>query len=163
MRQATIAWAQRVAEDPAQAGAEIELAATLLGSGGMGISPSATARAIAQGVREANDRLAGSGWPLVGQLTLVELYLDRATEAWRGLQVLATASPDRFALAPTIASGTGPLRWQLDSGYRGTDYDFITATAGAAARQHRTSRWTPDAHAPRCARSSPRASCCATW
>ena len=96
----------------------------------MGISPSATARAIAQGVREANDRLAGSGWPLVGRLTLVELYLDRAAEAWRGLQVLATASPDRFELAPTIASGTGPLRWQIDSGYRGADYDFITATAG---------------------------------
>ena len=131
VRQATIAWAQRVAEDPQQADAEIELAATLLGSGGMGISPSATARAIAQGVREANDRLAGSGWPLVSRLTLVELYLDRAAEAWRGLQVLVTASPDRFGLAPTIASGTGPLRWQSDSGYRGADHDFITATAGA--------------------------------
>jgi len=130
VRQAAIAWAQRAAEDPMRAGAEIELAATLLGSGGMGISPSATARAIAQGVRDANDRLAGSGWPLVGRLTLVELYLDRAAEAWRGLQVLATASPDRFELAPAIASGTGPLRWQIDSGYRGTDYDFITATAG---------------------------------
>ncbi len=131
VRQATIAWAQRVAELPQQAGAEIEFAATLLGSGGMGISPSATARAIAQGVREANDRLARSGWPLVSRLTLVELYLDRAAEAWRGLQVLVTASPDRFGLAPTIASGTGPLRWQSDSGYRGADHDFITATAGA--------------------------------
>ncbi len=130
VRQAVIAWAQRVVEEPAQAGAEIEIAATLLGSGGMGIAPSGTARAIAQGVREANDRLAGSGWPLVGRLTLVELYLDRASEAWRGLQVLATASPDRFELAPTIASGTGPLRRQADSGYRGADHDFITATAG---------------------------------
>jgi tetratricopeptide (TPR) repeat protein len=131
VRQATIAWAQRVAEDPEQGGAEIKFASTLLGSGGMGISPSATARAIAQGVREANDRLAGSGWPLVSRLTLVELYLDRAAEAWRGLQVLVTASPDRFGLAPTIASGSGPLRWQSDSGYRGADHDFITATAGA--------------------------------
>ena len=132
VRQAVIAWAQRVVEDPQQGGTEIEVAATLLGSGGMGISPSATARAIAQGVREANDRLAGSGWPLVGRLTLVELYLDRASDAWRGLQVLATASPDRFELAPTIASGTGPLRRQADSGYRGADHDFITATAGEA-------------------------------
>ena len=130
VRQATIAWAQRVVEDPQQGGAEVEIAATLLGSGGLGISPSATARAIAQGVREANDRLAGSGWPLVGRLTLVELYLDRASDAWRGLQVLATASPDRFELTPTIAGGTGPLRRQPDSGYRGADHDFITATAG---------------------------------
>ncbi len=130
VRQATIAWAQRVVEDAQQGGAEIEIAATLLGSGGLGISPSATARAIAQGVREANDRLAGSGWPLVSRLTLVELYLDRASDAWRGLQVLATASPDRFELTPTIASGTGPLRRQPDSGYRGADHDFITATAG---------------------------------
>lgn len=130
VRQATLAWAQRVVEDPQQGGAEIEIAATLLGSGGLGISPAATARAIAQGVREANDRLAGSGWPLVRRLTLVELYLDRASDAWRGLQVLATASPDRFELTPTIASGTGPLRRQPDSGYRGADHDFITATAG---------------------------------
>ena len=133
VRQAVIAWAQRAVEDPQQGGADIEIAATLLGSGGLGISPSATALAIAQGVREANDRLAGSGWPRVSRLTLVELYLDRASDAWRGLQVLATASPDRFELAPVIASGTGPLRRQADSGYRGADYDFISATAGEAA------------------------------
>ena len=130
VRQATLAWSQRVAEDPLQAGFDIDLAATLLGSGGMGISPSAAGRAIAQGVREANERLAVSGWPQVSQLTLVELYLERASDAWRGLQVLAVASPDRFEVAPTIQSGTGPLRRQVDSGYRGTDYDLVTATQG---------------------------------
>jgi len=131
VRQGVIAWAQRVAEDPQQASADIALTATLLGSGGVGISASGTARAIAQGVREANDRLAASGWPLVSQLHLVELYLDRATEAWHGLQLLAAAAPGRFAIAPTIASGVGPLRRQVDSGYRGVDYDFITATSPA--------------------------------
>ena len=45
------------------------------------------------------------GWPLVGLLTLVELYLDCASDAWRGLQVLATASPDRFELARPGDSG----------------------------------------------------------
>ncbi|MBX3636890.1 MAG: CHAT domain-containing protein [Rubrivivax sp.] len=130
VRQATLAWAQRVAEDPQQAGFDTELAATLLGSGGMGISPSATARAIAQGVREANERLAASGWPQVRHLTLVELYLERASDAWRGLQVLAVASPERFEVAPTIHAGTGPLRRQVDSGYRGADYDLVTATQG---------------------------------
>ena len=130
VRQATLAWAQRVAEDPQQAGFDIELAATLLGSGGMGVSPSAAARAIAQGVREANERLAISGWPQVSHLTLVELYLERASDAWRGLQVLAVASPERFEVAPTIQAGTGPLRRQVDSGYRGADYDLVTATQG---------------------------------
>jgi CHAT domain-containing protein len=130
VRQAVLAWSQRAAEDPQQGSATIELAATLLGSGGLGISAGSAARAITQGVRDANDRLAGSGWPQVSHLTLVELYLERASDAWRGLQVLAIASPDRYEITPTIHSGTGPLRRQMDSGYRGADYDFITATRG---------------------------------
>jgi hypothetical protein len=129
------------------------------------MNASNAARAIAQGVREANraaGRVAGGGWPQVGRLTLVELYLERASDAWHGLQVLATAAPGSFEVAPTIASGTGPLRRQMDSGYRGADYDFITATS-QQRRQHRASRWTPSARAPRCARRAPRASCCASW
>jgi hypothetical protein len=55
-----------------------------------------------QGVREANRRLANqrlrrTGWPVVSGCTLVELYLDRATEAWHALRVLATAEPLRYA------------------------------------------------------------------
>jgi len=61
----------------------------------------------------------------------VELYLERASDAWHGLQVLATASPGRFEVAPVIAAGVGPLRRQVDSGYRSTDYDYISATTGA--------------------------------
>ena len=139
------AWAQRAAEnaDDAEAigkaedapgsAAGLELAATLVGSGGMGISPGTAARAIAQGVRQANQRLAAIGWPLVGRLTLVELYLDRAGEAWRGLQVLAAAAPRAFRIAPAIASGTGPLRYQPESGYRGAGYDLISTTTTADA------------------------------
>lgn len=127
--QAVVGWSQRLAEEHGRAGASTRLAATLLGSGGLGVSASAAARAIARGVREANLRLAAIGWPMVSRLTLVELFLDRATEAWQGLQVLAAASPEAFALAPQIASGTGGLRQQLSGGYRGTDYDLITAVA----------------------------------
>jgi tetratricopeptide (TPR) repeat protein len=136
VRQAVIAWVQRRAEDPEHAGVTVELSATLMGSGGVGMYPSNAARAIAQGVREANQRLAAQpqsgshGWPIVSQLTLVELYLERASDAWHGLQVLATAAPGHYDMAPTIQSGVGPLRRQIDSGYRGTDYDFITATSG---------------------------------
>ena len=131
VRQGTIAWAQRAAES-AKAGSTggIEIAATLIGSGGLGITPGSAARAIALGVREANLRLANSGWPLVERLTLVELYLDRATDAWRGLQVLATARAAQFRIEPLISSGTGPLRRQLDNGYRGTSYDLISAISG---------------------------------
>jgi tetratricopeptide (TPR) repeat protein len=129
VRQAVIAWAQRVAEDATGAPAHIELTATLMGSGGVGMNASNAARAIAQGVRDANDRMGHSGWPPVTHLTLVELYLERASDAWHGLQVLATATPGRFAITPTIQSGIGPLRRQIDSGYRGADYDFIRATS----------------------------------
>ncbi len=126
VRQGTMAWAQRTAE-AGGAPAVIDLAATLMGSGGAGMNASNAARAIAQGVLEANTRMAASGWPLVGELTLVELYLERASDAWQGLQVLAEAAPGRFDITPTIHSGIGSLRRQIDSGYRGTDYDFITA------------------------------------
>ena len=132
VRQGVIAWAQRKAEEPGGALVTITMAATLMGSGGVGMSASTAARAIAQGVRQANDRLAGRGWPQVGELTLVELYLERASDAWHGLQVLAAAAPGRFEVGTTIASGVGPLRRQVDSGYRGADYDFISATCPSA-------------------------------
>jgi hypothetical protein len=127
--QAVLAWAQRLAEERGEGNASTAIAATLIGSGGLGVSTSSAARAIARGVREANLLLAGTGWPRIDRLTLVELYLDRAGDAWQGLQVLAAASPEAYRLAPQIRSGTGPLRRQLDSGYRGADYDLITAVA----------------------------------
>jgi CHAT domain-containing protein len=127
VRQATLAWAQRVAETPGQGTAQFELAATLIGSGGSGITVTTSAQAVAQGVREANQKLAAGGWPQVSHLRLVELYLDRATEAWSALRLLALAAPEHFALTPTLVSGIGALRRPLDSGYRGTAYDFISA------------------------------------
>ena len=72
---------------------------------------------------------------LVGHLHLIELYLDRATEAWRALQVQDTATPGRYAVTDIVQPGTGALRRPLDSGYRGADYDFIT-------RRHATRRRT---------------------
>ncbi len=126
VRQGVIAWAQRVAERT-PAPTDFEIAATLMGSGGVGIQAGSAARAVAQGVRDANQRLAAGGWPVVSTLTLVELYLERAADAWHGLQVLATANPGHFEIAPTVSFGTGPLRRQVDSGYRGTDYDFVRA------------------------------------
>jgi hypothetical protein len=165
VRQGVIAWAMRMAESGqrAEAGADghggIEIAATLMGSGGAGMNASNAARAIASGVRDANQRLAavpGAHWPRVGRLTLVELYLERASDAWHGLQVLAEAAPGLFEVEPAIASGIGPLRRQMDTGYRGTDYDFIAATSSADD----AISFRLDTKRGRRAR---RASCCASW
>jgi tetratricopeptide (TPR) repeat protein len=128
------AWAQRAREEsagPLDLKDGIEIAATLLGSGGLGVTPGDAARAIARGVWRANQKLAGSGWPQVRKLVLVEWYLDRATDAWRGLKVLQQSQPNDYHIAPTISSGSGPLRRQQETGYRGADYDLIKASTDA--------------------------------
>ena len=143
-RQAVLAWSQRLAERRDGVDATVDLAATLIGSGGLGVSPGDAACAIARGVREAADIIRRSNaarreadaeraieWPVVTRLTLVELYLERASEAWRGLQVQATATPGHFDVEPLIASGKGALRRQIDTAYRGAGYDLISAESTA--------------------------------
>ena len=127
VRQGTLAWAQRVAETPGSAVAEFELFATLIASGGVGVSAATSAMAIAQGVREANDKLEAGGWPQVGHLRLIEMYLDRATEAWGALRLLSIGAPEHYVLSPSVRSGVGALRKPLEMGYRGTGHDFISA------------------------------------
>jgi CHAT domain/Lecithin:cholesterol acyltransferase len=128
LRQAIIGWAQRISES-GQAPATFELAATLVGSGGTRITPGQSAQLIAQAGREANARLKISGWPLLAHLVLVELYLDRASDAWRSLQELAGMRPAEWRIAEHVRSGAGALRRPLDTGYRGADYDLISATS----------------------------------
>lgn len=125
VRQAVLAWAQRMAETPSQN--HFELTAALVGSGGVGVGVGTSAQALAQGVREANDRLQAAGWPTVAVLHLVELYLDRASEAWRALQGLAQTAPEQYRLHAQIDIELGALPRPLDQGYRGTGHDFISA------------------------------------
>jgi pimeloyl-ACP methyl ester carboxylesterase/tetratricopeptide (TPR) repeat protein len=132
VRKAVIAWAQRLIEDE-QVPVEFDLATTLLGSGGIGISAGQAAQLIARGVREANEYLADDGnkpprWPRVARLKMIELYTDRANEAWIAVRELAAASPAMYRLHPTIREGTGALARPLEAGYRGADYDFISAS-----------------------------------
>ncbi len=131
VRQSVIAWGQRLTEQPSSPGT-ITLATTLLGSGGAGISAGQAAQLIAQGVREANEQMSNERserrrWPYVGELHIIELYLDRATEAWRSLQELATASPAFYTVGSFIEEGIAALRRPPGGGYRGADYDFISA------------------------------------
>ena len=144
VRQAVIAYAQRLAENEAGAPAEFELAATLIGSGGTGINAGSSAQMVAQGTWEANQKLHDSGWPQVGRLILVEFYLDRASDAWRALQVQSTAAPNQLKVVGFVESGAGALRRSLDSSYRGAAYDFISATTGTPVNGAPTITYTLD-------------------
>lgn len=130
VRQAVVRWAQRVMEQDRTTSDPLEIASTLMASGGSGITAAQSAVLIAQGVFEANQILArdGSGLPQVGQLRLVELYTDRAADAWRALRMQAEATPGRFTVTEPIAIGTGSLLRPIESGYRGAAYDHIVAT-----------------------------------
>jgi CHAT domain/Lecithin:cholesterol acyltransferase len=126
VRQAVLAYAQRVAErDPAAT--QFEMAATLIGSGGTGVSAGSAAQHIAQGALEANQRLQGSRWPQLGHLILVELYLERAGDAWRALKLQEESAAHRLKVLGKVEFGPGALRRTLDSTYRGAAYDFVSA------------------------------------
>ncbi|HEY7233160.1 MAG TPA: CHAT domain-containing protein, partial [Gemmatimonadaceae bacterium] len=131
VRQGVLAWAQRVAETPKSIPPLFDLAATLIGSGGPGMSAGESAQCILQGVKEANDLIdqqeSTKQWPRVGHLKLIELYLDRATEAWQAIRVQASGSAMQYAIQDEIVEGHRALRRPPDSGYRGADYDFVSA------------------------------------
>jgi hypothetical protein len=131
--QGVLAWVQRRGDGGAAADGPFDLAATLLGSGGAGMNAGESARQVAAGVLEANQRLVSSKRPGVRQLDFVELYLDRATEAWRALREQETAHPARWRLHPVIDTGSGALRRPLEASYRGTTYDLISARTARAA------------------------------
>ncbi len=134
VRQAVIGWSQRIAENRKDAPKVFELSSTLLGSGGAGVTAADAARLAAQGVYEANQLLRhdvrdNRSWPLVSHLQFIELYLDRATDAWRALRMQATATPGRYSIDDAVKPGTGPLDRPPDSGYRGAEFDFISVEA----------------------------------
>ena len=135
VRQAVIAWSQRLAEE-SNVPDLFSLAATLIGSGGVGVTVAESAQLIAKGVQEANERLDDDEdkkrWPRVEHLNLIELYLDRATEAWRALNLQAASSPASYAMTGPIEKGEGGLPRLLDAAYRGAPYDFISVTSGEA-------------------------------
>lgn len=149
VRQGVIEWARHLAESsPGGGSEEFDLAATLIGSGGLGISAGQAALCVVQGIGEANERLATTeaagrksggrpGWPRVRRVRLVELYRDRAREAWRALQAQAAMMPGAYEIDDCVAGGvpasTGAMVRLGGSGYRGAHYDFISATMADGA------------------------------
>ena len=156
VRQAVIAYAQRLAESESGAPAEFELAATLIGSGGTGISAGSVGAAGRAGrlggePEAARQRLAAGRPPDPGRVLPRprERRLARAAGAGDGGAEPAQGRRLR-------QSGAGALRRSLDSSYRGAAYDFISALdrrAARTARRRSPTRSTPSARAPRCARS----------
>ena len=148
VKMGALALAQRLFEQSHEGRPSCEIAATLIGSGGAGISAGQAAQAIVQGVRDAdcalaelNKRLEAQDaaakkqartlrrWPRIGHVWLIELFLDRASEAWRAVYAQAASSPERYRLSERIESGIGAMRRPLDGGYRGTGSDYIRAAA----------------------------------
>lgn len=122
-----IAWAHRLREEQPDTDRTFEMAATLMGSGGVNMSAESSARAVARGVRRANQKLAERGWPVVQRLHFVEVYLDRAAEALRALKLLAEADKGAYSVEAQIVGGIGAYRRALGSGYRGAQFDLISA------------------------------------
>ena len=138
VRQAILAYAQRLSEaEPGASPQVFSIAATLAGSGGSGVSAGGSAMAIVQAAYEANGKLEQlEGWPRLTGLTLVEVYLERAVEAWHALHLQEQADRNVFSLVGKIVPGPGALRRLPESSYRGASYDFISAlqSAGKTAK-----------------------------
>ncbi|RYZ09192.1 MAG: CHAT domain-containing protein [Myxococcales bacterium] len=130
VRQGVINHAVKLAGERAP-GTSFELAVTLIGSGGLGMAVATSARAIAQGVYAANQRLLEQGAPIVAKLEFIEIYEDRATEALRELHEIAAQRPACFKVEPWLKLGRGGLIRPLTSSYRGADYDMVSVMEGA--------------------------------
>ena len=142
VRQATLAYAQRIAES--RAPSTFGLAATLIASGGIGVQIGTAAQSIARGVSQANDRLRSAGWPIVAHLQLIELYLDRAAEAHYAVSALVADYPQRYELTPRVELRAGGLPRPLDAGYRGAGYDFISVERREDSKVGATLEFTLD-------------------
>jgi hypothetical protein len=153
VRQGALAWAQRMAErHPGRS--SFELASTLISSGGQGMHTGQVAQMIVQGLREANERLrqmntranggGGATLPVIAKLKIVELYQSRAIEAWSALRVMQAATPAFLRLGERLGQLHGGLRRPLDSGYRGANYDLVTATTATDRWGHESIQYTLD-------------------
>src|SRR5437763_3816788 len=127
VRQAVLAYEQRLSEQAGGTQSTLELCAPLGGSGGPRMSAGTSAQSVAQGVMEANEKMGDTGWPRVARLTLVELFLERAADAWHALRQQEASWANRIRLEGFVEQRPGGMRRSVDSSYRGATYDFISA------------------------------------
>ena len=151
VRLAVIGWARHLTEHGTarRAVAPFELASTLVGSGGTGISAGQAADLIVRGVQEANKLLESTGedqssWPRCKHLRLIELYLDRATEGWNAVRMREEAAPQRLKLTSVVDIRPSSMPRPADWGYRGADYDLVTVQTKYAKGGERILEYTLD-------------------
>lgn len=120
---ATLAWSLHLRQRSGSTAPAVEMAALLLGAGGWRIEVQQSAVALAQGVCEANRRLAAEGLPVVSRLTLVEIFGDRASAAHAALGDLRESWPIR--LWSQVVDGDGARSRPVQRYYRGADYDIV--------------------------------------
>jgi tetratricopeptide (TPR) repeat protein len=139
IRVGVLAYAERLAEN-GRSDDTFEIATTLLGSGGTGISVGDAVLALVQGIMDANAKIAdvnqsgGARWPTVRALRIAEVYLDRASDAWRVLKLHDQTNPGRLAIGRSLTEGEGRLNRPVDSSYRGATYDFISVLRTPSAK-----------------------------
>ena len=148
VRQAVIAWVHRASEANPSANA-VKLASTLIGSGGTDVPAEESARLIVQAVVEANALLkdfsrSERSSPGVTHLRFIELYLDRATEAWHGLRAQQCVSPSQFVLDEYIETAIGGFQRVLSARYRGTNHALISITTTAREGEEPVLQFTFD-------------------
>ena len=161
VRQAVIAYAQRLAEGESPP-AEFELAATLIGSGGTGISAGSSAQMVAQGAlggepEAARQRLAAGRPPDPGRALSRprQRRLARAAGAGDG-----DAEPAQGRRLRQVGRGrAAPLARLELSRRRLRLHQRVDRRAASTARRRSPTRSTPSARAPRCARSRRRRRC----
>ncbi len=126
---AAMAWSQFRAQQGGAVPVTLSMASVLVGSGGWRIDVAQSAVAIARGLWKANERLFEEKLPVVSNLTLVELYGDRASMAHTALASVARQERVPMRLVPHVARGAGGRQRPVERGYRGAPYDLVYVTS----------------------------------
>ncbi len=125
VRQAVLAL---LARQPPSGPGPVALSTTLMGTGAVGVGTSSCAQLVAQGVQEASQLSRAGGGATVDALQFVELFHDRASEAWRALRQECLQRPQAMTLGFGVETGSGALRRAMLSSYRGVAYDVISTS-----------------------------------
>ena len=115
---------------------EVELAVTILGSGGI-LSVNQAAQALVQGVLDANEKLQQLAMqhqnrPIarISKLLIVEQFHNRALEAWHTLQEWIKLNPALpLELAAQLTNGNNSVSQPVEGHYRGVNYDLLRICA----------------------------------
>jgi CHAT domain-containing protein len=132
--QAVLAYSQHRAQAGGAVPPTLRLASVLVASGGWRIDVPQAAVAIVRGVCEANRRLADEKLPVVSNLTLVELFGDRASIAHTAIADLEQQRQAPIHLLPTVIADQGGRPRPVERGYRGTTYDLVQVCSVGEAK-----------------------------